>query len=280
MENDNRQLRTAVVSGSFDNLGSRDVRFLQEAARLGLLHVQVWSDGVVNELTGHPPTFGQEERWYLLQAMRYVSHLAMVEDLTSSDRLVLDDDAMPSIWVVRAAEATAAKEQFCTTHSIGYRVLDDAALAGFPMPPVPSAEAGSPHEKVIVTGCYDWLHSGHVRFFEEVSELGDLYVAVGNDTNVRHLKGPGHPMLSEDERTYMVGSVRYVTQAVVTKGMGWMDGAPNIDEIRPDIYAVNEDGDVPEKAAFCAERGLKYVVLKREPKEGLTRRSSTALRGF
>ena len=30
-----------------------------------------------------------------------------------------------------------------------------------------------------MTGCYDWFHSGHVRFFEEVSELGDLYVVAG-----------------------------------------------------------------------------------------------------
>ncbi|MCU0521863.1 MAG: adenylyltransferase/cytidyltransferase family protein, partial [Anaerolineae bacterium] len=122
--------------------------------------------------------------------------------------------------------------------------------------------------------------SGHIRFFEEVSALGDLYVAVGNDANVRELKGEGHPLQSQDERRYMVQSVRYVTQAVITKGMGWMDAAPNIEEIRPDIYAVNEDGDVPEKAAFCAEHGLEYVVLKRLPKEGLQRRSSTELRGF
>lgn len=87
-------------------------------------------------------------------------------------------------------------------------------------------------------------------------------------------------MYSEDLRRYMVQSVRYVNQAVLTKGMGWMDAAPNIEEIHPDIYAVNEDGDKPEKRAFCAEHGLEYVVLQRLPKEGLTRRSSTDLRGF
>ena len=50
---------------------------------------------------------------------------------------------------------------------------------------------------MIVTGCYDWFHSGHVRFFEEVSELGDLYVVVGNDANIRLLKGEGHPLFPE-----------------------------------------------------------------------------------
>ena len=55
---------------------------------------------------------------------------------------------------------------------------------------------------------------------------------------------------------------------------------PEIALIRPDRYVVNEDGDKPEKRAYCAENGLQYVVLKRLPKEGLPRRQSTDLRGF
>jgi hypothetical protein len=46
------------------------------------------------------------------------------------------------------------------------------------------------------------------------------------------------------------------------------------------MYAVNEDGDKPEKRAYCAGHGLEYVILKRTPKEGLPRRESTHLRGF
>ncbi len=43
---------------------------------------------------------------------------------------------------------------------------------------------------------------------------------------------------------------------------------------------VIEDGDVPEKREFCRVHGIDYLVLKREPAPGLTRRSSTDLRGF
>jgi cytidyltransferase-like protein len=131
-----------------------------------------------------------------------------------------------------------------------------------------------------VTGCYDFFHSGHVRFFEEMSGLGDLFVVVGNDKNVCFLKGPGHPLLTESERRYTVGAIRYVKQALVSTGMGWMDAEPEIARIKPDVYAVNEDGDKPEKREFCRTHGLDYVVLKRVPKEGLARRSSTDLRGF
>ena len=133
---------------------------------------------------------------------------------------------------------------------------------------------------MLVTGCYDWLHSGHVRFFEEASQLGDLYVVVGNDANVRLLKGEGHPMIGQDERRYMVQAIRFVKQSLITSGFGWMDAEPEIVVVKPDIYAVNEDGDKPEKRAFCQEHGLEYAVLKRLPKEGLPKRESTKLRGF
>ena len=50
--------------------------------------------------------------------------------------------------------------------------------------------------------------------------------------------------------------------------------------LKPDIYAINEDGDVPEKREFCRIHGLEYRVLKRVPRAGLPRRESTRLRGF
>ena len=78
----------------------------------------------------------------------------------------------------------------------------------------------------------------------------------------------------------MVQSVRYVRRALISSGDGWMDAEPEIAWLKPNIYVVNADGDVPEKRAFCAEHGLDYVVLKRLPKPGLPGRQSTDLRGF
>lgn len=78
----------------------------------------------------------------------------------------------------------------------------------------------------------------------------------------------------------MVQAVRCVHQAIVSTGHGWMDAEPEVEIIEPHFYVVNEDGDKPEKRAFCEARGIEYVVLKRIPKEGLPRRESTKLRGF
>jgi hypothetical protein len=71
-----------------------------------------------------------------------------------------------------------------------------------------------------------------------------------------------------------------VTQALVATGSGWLDAEPEIRAIRPDIYAVNEDGDKPEKREFCKANGIDYVVLRRVPRPGLPKRTSTDLRGF
>ena len=54
-------------------------------------------------------------------------------------------------------------------------------------------------KKVFVSGCFDLMHSGHVAFFKEASELGDVYVSVGNDANIMQLKKHA-PMFPEAER--------------------------------------------------------------------------------
>ncbi|MCX8155119.1 MAG: adenylyltransferase/cytidyltransferase family protein [Verrucomicrobiae bacterium] len=267
-----------IVSGPFDDLRSRHVRLLEEAARLGPVRVLLWDDASTAQATGNPVKFPLAERHYFLSAIRYVDSVTVIQAASGLPVLERAAPVPPAIWVYPEEEDSPARQQFCARHGWRAMPLAAAALSGFPEPP-----AGPVHperKKVIVTGCYDWLHSGHVRFFEEVSALGDLYVAVGNDANVRHLKGAGHPLLCQDERRYMVGSIRYVTQAVLTTGWGWLDAEPEIRRLQPHIYAVNEDGDKPEKRAYCEAHGLEYVVLKRTPAPGLPARSSTALRGF
>ncbi|HUT18360.1 MAG TPA: adenylyltransferase/cytidyltransferase family protein [Anaerolineae bacterium] len=269
---------TVVVTGSFDDLRSRQVRFLQEARKFGPLHVLLWSDETVRAKA--KLKFPQKERTYLLSAIRYVDQVTLVEGEIDPDALPQVDGLEPETWVVDEQGDNERKRAYCASRGLGYRVLRESDLQGFPVPAHEAYADPTPHKKVVVTGCYDWLHSGHVRFFEETSALGDLYVVVGHDENARLLKGEGHPMFPQDERRYMVQAIRHVKQAVISTGHGWMDAAPEIERIQPDIYTVNEDGDKPEKRQFCEEHGLEYVVLRRTPKEGLPRRDSTALRGF
>lgn len=272
-------MENIVVSGGFDNIRSGDVRFLEEASKFGPLQVYLWSDAVVKAVTGTDPKFPLEERKYFLEAVRFVYKVRPIDSLPSRHELPQVAGFDPRMWVVQENQDTIQKQAFCTRAGIVYTVIKEEDLKGFPILPN-NHNVSSTTKKVLVTGCYDWLHSGHVRFFEETSQLGDLYVVIGHDQNIRLLKGAGHPMFSEEERCYMVASIRFVKQALISSGSGWMDAAPEIEMIQPHIYAVNEDGDKPEKRVYCKEYGLEYTVLKRTPAVGLPRRESTDLRGF
>ena len=273
-------MRPVAVSGGFCGLESRDVRLLEEAAKLGPVQVFLWSDQAVERIEGKAPKFPQSERRYFLEAVRYVDRVLPCEPPDAGDSLPACEGSHPGIWVVQEANDSPGKEAYCRQQGIQFVRLSHDQLQGFPELPEEPSPAGPGRKKVIVTGCYDWFHSGHVRFLEEVSELGDLYAVVGHDANIRLLKGEGHPMFCQDERRYMVQSIRYVKRCLISSGDGWLDAEPEIRRLRPDIYAVNEDGDRPEKRDYCQAHGIEYRVLKRLPKEGLPRRQSTSLRGF
>jgi cytidyltransferase-like protein len=274
-------MQKSVVTGSFDDLRSSDVRFLEEAAKRGELHVFLWSDEVVRRLDGSAPKFSLGERMYLLQAIRYVHQVQLVDQLTDRHSLPPYAECAGAAWVAEEGDDTPQKRAFCASYGMHFQVVQKEVLKSFPeYRDHALLEGPSGRKKVVVTGCYDWFHSGHVRFLEEVSELGDLYVVAGSDENVRLLKGDGHPLFPQQERRYVVQSIRFVRQALISSGSGWMDAEPEIALIKPDIYAVNEDGDQPEKRSYCEAHWIQYVVLKRIPKEGLPKRQSVDLRGF
>ena len=132
-------------------------------------------------------------------------------------------------------------------------------------------------KKVFVSGCYDMLHSGHVAFFKEASHYGDLYVGLGSDATVADLKGR-ETINSEQERLYMVKSVRFVKDAFINSGNGIIDFEDELRTLKPDIFVVNEDGFSPAKQQICNDLGIELKVLERIPDAGLPARSTTSIR--
>ncbi len=270
--------RGVVVSTSLDNLQVSHVRFLQEAARLGSVHVRLWSDALVEATTATPASFPQKERLFLARALRSVDSTAVVSlpPAVAARDLAGRFDSL----AVPAAEDDPDLRARCAAAGLGYQVIRAGDLGGLRQFDDAAAESASGARRVVVTGCFDWLHSGHVKFFMDAAALGNLFVVVGSDENVAFLKGPGHPLRRQGERRYMVQAVRSVHRSLISTGKGWMDAEPEIDAIMPHLYVVNEDGDQPEKREFCRAHGLEYVVLQRKPHADLPRRTSTELRGY
>ena len=131
-------------------------------------------------------------------------------------------------------------------------------------------------KKVFVTGCYDLLHSGHVEFFRQAAQYGDLYVAIGSDKTIYGLKGR-KTVNNEQERLFMVKAVSCVRDAFISEGAGILDFEAELREMRPDYFVVNSDGNISEKQELCQELGIEYVILERKPHEGLEARSTTSL---
>ena len=176
-----------VVSASLDNLRSSDVRFLQEAARLGNVHVRLSSDELAEFGTGRAPFFPQAERLFLASALRSVSSAAVVRRPPAMALSTLAP--RPDTLVVTAEQDDRELRARCLALGIHYCVLGAAELAGFPAFDDEGSIAPNVARRVVVTGCFDWLHSGHIRFFMDAAAYGDLFVVVGSDKNVRLLKG-------------------------------------------------------------------------------------------
>ena len=74
-------------------------------------------------------------------------------------------------------------------------------------------------KKVFVSGCYDLLHSGHVEFFQQASQYGDLYVGIGSDATYLEYKHR-KPMFPQEERLFMVKNIKAVKDAYINEGSG------------------------------------------------------------
>ena len=132
-------------------------------------------------------------------------------------------------------------------------------------------------KKVFVSGCYDLLHSGHVEFFKQASQFGDLYVGIGSDATYLEYKHR-KPMFPQEERLFMVRNIKSVKEAYINEGSGVIDFIPTLDLVKPDIFVVNAEGGSDAKRQLCEERGIQYIELQRTPAEGLQARSSSSLK--
>ena len=131
--------------------------------------------------------------------------------------------------------------------------------------------------RVFVSGCYDLLHSGHVEFFQQASQFGELYVGIGSDATYLEYKHR-KPMFPEQERLFMVKNIKAVKEAYINEGRGVIDFIPTLDIVKPDIFVVNAEGGSAAKRQLCEERGIQYIELERTPHAGLEARSSSSLK--
>ena len=116
--------------------------------------------------------------------------------------------------------------------------------------------------KVVATGgCFDLLHAGHVAMLEAARALGDcLVVCLNSDESVRRLKGHDRPLVAQEDRAAVLGSLASV-DAVVIFGEDTPEAV--LERLRPDVWAKGGDyalDELPE-AGVLSRWGGEAVIL-------------------
>src|SRR4051794_28001599 len=128
--------------------------------------------------------------------------------------------------------------------------------------PVALARAARAAGGIVVAtgGCFDLLHPGHVRTLQAARALGDcLVVCLNSDASVRRLKGPGRPVVGEQDRAAVLTALACVDAVLV---FDEDTPAAALERLRPDVWAKGGDyagRDLPEAETLATWGGV--VVL-------------------
>lgn len=109
--------------------------------------------------------------------------------------------------------------------------------------------------KVVVAGKFDILHPGHLHLFEEAAKLGDVYVIIARDCNI----DKGNTVFTEEERLYMVQSLKPVKKAVLGDKN---DFFKPVEEISPDLIFLGPDQDEEWVRSEIKKRTLNMKVKR------------------
>ena len=114
---------------------------------------------------------------------------------------------------------------------------------------------------VFTNGCFDLLHRGHVELLLSAGGLGDfLVVGINSDSSMNRLKGPPRPLVSEDDRAFLLLQLRPVDYVTI-----FDEDTPleTIQELEPDVLVKGAEYGPGEivGADFVEKRGGKVIRL-------------------
>lgn len=112
---------------------------------------------------------------------------------------------------------------------------------------------------VVVGGCFDILHPGHVTFLEKAKQAGDLLVVLlESDQKVRELKGANRPVHTQSARALILSVLTPIDYVVM---LPYMKNAAGYDEliskIGPGVIAASA-----KSAYIYHQRAAKAVGAK------------------
>jgi len=117
---------------------------------------------------------------------------------------------------------------------------------------------------VLVGGCFDLLHYGHISFLTQAKSYGEyLMVALESDENVRKSKGDSRPIHTQSQRKEMLQALSCVDEVIelppMTKDEEYF---AFIRKIRPAVIALTEgDPILNKKMEQAKQNGAEVVII-------------------
>jgi D-beta-D-heptose 7-phosphate kinase/D-beta-D-heptose 1-phosphate adenosyltransferase len=105
--------------------------------------------------------------------------------------------------------------------------------------PLIAAEKDRGKRIVFTNGCFDLLHTGHVKYLQKARRLGDLLVlGLNSDASVKRLKGPKRPLIDQEERAHLLAALDCIDYVIIFDE----DTPLNlITSLKPDVLAKGGD---------------------------------------
>ena len=96
------------------------------------------------------------------------------------------------------------------------------------------------NKKIVFTnGCFDILHSGHVKYLEQAKGLGDiLIIGINSDDSVRELKGDSRPINTLNDRAFVLSGLNVVDYIIA---FDELTPLKLISQVLPDILVKGGD---------------------------------------
>ena len=98
---------------------------------------------------------------------------------------------------------------------MGKEYLGKNTEAFYQMPTTINHRKAVTPQNILICGCFDLFHNGHILLIKGASQFGNVYVGIGDDESIKDFKGENRPILTELERLQMVTACRYVSQAKI-----------------------------------------------------------------
>ena len=111
---------------------------------------------------------------------------------------------------------------------------------------------------IFTNGCFDIVHRGHLELLKYCKSQGYVIVGLNSDSSVKKLKGPSRPFFNEQDRKFMLQSIKYVDEVIVFEEDTPLE---TIVKLKPDIVVKGGDYKIEDIVGYgiCDIKVYNYI---------------------